>query len=777
MSVLGFDIGNLNCYIGVARQGGIEVITNDYSLHATPACVSFGPKDRSMGVAARQAVNTNIKNTVINFKHLVGRKFSDPVAQRFIPFIPCKVVQLPNDDIGIQVSYLGEPQTFTPEQVLAALLTKLRTIVESQLTDVRKVSDCVLAVPSYFTDVQRRAVLSAIQYAGLNSLRIINETTAIALAYGIYKQDLPEEKEKSRNVVFLDIGHSSTQASLVCFNRGNLQMVNTTYDLEAGGLWFDALIRESFRNEFKTKYGIDAATSPRPWLRLLDECERVKKQMSANQTPIPLNIECFMEDKDVTGKMQRQEFESLAAPIFNRIKKVLVDLFTDDVAIKPEDVEEIEIVGGSSRIPMIRQIVKELFGKEPKTTMNQDEAVARGAAMQCAILSPTFRVREFAIKDSQPYRIRLSWNGSGDNGGESDVFAPRDEVPFSKLVSLLRSGPFQVDAHYAQPNVVPHNQVHIGSWKVNGARPAADGSNQKVKVKVRVNPDGVFTITSAVMYEPKLVEEAPVEPMEVDGNTNSEAPPTEPQEPVKKIKLVPIDLEVIESIPVTYDVQKFQQLEHQMQAADAKEKDKADAKNSLEEYVYEMREKLSEQYADFITPASAEEFRSTLTSTEDWLYDEGEDAERDVYEKRLYELKTIGTPVVERYREFETRKPAFDSFDQSILRVRRAYEDYANGGPTYAHLDSKEMEKVINAIEDKKKWLDEARHKQDTRSKTDAPVVFTEEINQNKNAFENIVNPILNKKKPAAPAPPKKEEPQPAAGDQPQSQPGEMDVD
>ncbi|CAI5445054.1 unnamed protein product [Caenorhabditis angaria] len=416
MSVLGFDIGNLNCYIGVARQGGIEVITNDYSLHATPACVSFGSRDRSMGVAARQAVNTNLKNTIINFKHLIGRKFSDPIAQKFIPFVPCKVVQLANDEIGLQVNYLDNQTTFTPEQVFAALLTKLRTTVESQLSDVKKVSDCVVGVPAYFTDVQRRAVQAAIQYSGLNALRIVNETTAIALAYGIYKQDLPEEGTKAKHVVFLDIGHASTQASLVAFNKGKLTMLKTSYDLESGGLWFDALIREHFKNEFKTKYGIDASTSPRPWLRLLDECEKVKKQMSANQTPIPINIECFMEDKDVSGKMQRQEFEDLAAPIFARIRQTLVSLF-EGIDVKPEDVDEIEIVGGSSRIPMIRKIVNDLFAKDPKTTMNQDEAVARGAAMQCAILSPTFRVREFSIKDSQPYRIKITWSGGAAEGG------------------------------------------------------------------------------------------------------------------------------------------------------------------------------------------------------------------------------------------------------------------------------------------------------------------------------------------------------------------------
>lgn len=778
MSVLGFDIGNLNCYIGVARQGGIEVITNDYSLHATPACVAFGPKDRSMGVAARQAVNTNLKNTIIYFKQLVGRKFSDPIAQKFIPFVPCKVVQLPNDDIGLQVTYMGEQQVFTPEQVFAALLTKLRTIVESQLPDIKKVSDCVVSVPAYFTDVQRRAVQAAIQYSGLNALRVLNETTAIALAYGIYKQDLPEETAKPRHVVFLDIGHASTQASLVAFNKGKLTMLNTTYDLEAGGIWFDALIREHFRQEFQAKYKIDAATNPRAWLRLLDECEKTKKQMSANQTPIPINIECFMDDKDVSGKMQRAEFEELAAPVFARIKQTLVNLFSG-VEVKPEDVDEIEIVGGSSRIPMIRKIVHDVFQKEPKTTMNQDEAVARGAAMQCAILSPTFRVREFSVKDSQPYRIRISWSGGAAEGGESDAFAERDEFPFSKMVTLFRHDTFKIDAHYAFPNTVPHTQVQLGSWQVSNVKPTAEGEARKVKVKVRVNPNGIFSVCSATMYETQIVEEAPAEPMEVDNQANPEGAEAEPAKP--KTKTISIELPITETVPVHYDVQKYAGIELQMQKIDAKERQKADAKNALEEYVYEMREKVSEQYQDFITPASAESFRSTLTATEDWLYEDGEDAELGVYEQRLSELKGVGTPVVERFREFEARNPAFDKFDQSINRVRKAYEDYVAGGETYAHLDSKDMEKVINAIEDKKKWLDDARHKQECRSKTEPPVVYVEEINQQRNAFENIVTPILNKKKPAPPPQPKKEEAgaqkAPESGDQAHSQPADMDVD
>nr|CDJ92397.1 Heat shock protein 70 domain containing protein [Haemonchus contortus] len=806
MSVVGFDIGNLNCYIGIARQGGIEVITNDYSLHATPTCVSFTPKSRSMGVAARQSVNTNFKNTIINFKHMIGRKFSDAITQKFIPFVPCETVQLPNDDVGFKVSYQGREAIFTPEQVLSALLTKLRDIIESQLKDVKKVTDCVVTVPSYFTDVQRRATQAAIQSANLNALRVMNENTAIALAYGIYKQDLPEESARARHVVFLDVGHASTQASLVAFNKGKLQMLGTTYDLNVGGLWLDDLIRDRFRQMFKQTYGLDAKESPRAWLRLLDECEKVKKQMSANQTPIPLNIECFLHDKDVSGKMQRAEFEELAAPLFEKIRQLLQRLL-QETGVKKEDVDEIEMVGGSSRIPIIRRIVQDVFNKDPRTTMNLDEAVARGAAMQCAILSPAFRVREFSIKDSQPYRIKITWSGGASESGESDVFAERDEFPFSKMVSLYRSDAFQVDARYALPNTVPHTTSAVGSWRITGVTPNADGQPRKVKIKVRINPNGIFTICSATMYDTQIVEESPPQqeqPMEQDGEsqpppaeqpapgapTDSAAPPPKPEGPPKpKTKTITTELAVEERLPVVYDVQKYTDIELAMQAADLHEKQKADAKNAVEEYVYEMRDKLSDAFAEFVTEADAEAFRAQLTKTEDWLYDEGEDTEKPVYEQRLSELKKYGDPIVERYREAEARKPAFDAFDTAIIRARKAYEDYVAGGEAHAHIDSADMEKVINAIEEKKRWLDEARQKQERKAKTEPPVVFAYEIAQKQQAFEAVVLPILNKKKPAPP-PKKKEqkEQKPAeppvngnpAGDNqapPPPQPGEMEVD
>ncbi|VDM97056.1 unnamed protein product [Thelazia callipaeda] len=381
MSVVGFDFGNVNSFIAVARQGGIETITNDYSLRATPSCVAFTSRGRVMGVAARQQLNTNIRNTIINFKHLLGRKFTDPVTQKYRNFIPCDMIQLPNDDIGLKIEYFNEERILTPEQVVAMFLVKLKDITENNSPGIRVVADCVISVPFYFADVQRRALLTAVRIAGLNCLQIFNETTAVALAYGIYKQDLPAENESPRIVAFVDIGHSAAQATLVAYNKSKLVMLGSTYDLEVGGLAFDDIIRDYFCKLFRENYKIDASSNKRAWYRLLDECEKIKKQMSTNSTAIPLNIECFMNDMDVTGKMQRSQFEELAEPLLDRVRILLTNLLKE-CGKKAEEIESVELIGGTSRIPAIKRITAEVFGKEPKTTMNQDEAAARGETVK-----------------------------------------------------------------------------------------------------------------------------------------------------------------------------------------------------------------------------------------------------------------------------------------------------------------------------------------------------------------------------------------------------------
>ncbi|PIO58840.1 hypothetical protein TELCIR_19716, partial [Teladorsagia circumcincta] len=294
------------------------------------------------------------------------------------------------------------------------------------------------------------------------------------------------------------------------------------------------------------------------------------------------------------------------------------------------------------------------------------------------------------------------------------------------MVSLYRSDAFQVDARYALPNTVPHTTTTVGSWRIVGVSPNAEGQPRKVKIK-EAPPQQEQPMEQDGESQPPPSTEQPATGAPAD----PAAPPAKPEGPPKpKTKTIATELVVEERLPIVYDVQKFTDVELAMQAADLQEKHKADAKNAVEEYVYEMRDKLSDTLVEFVTEADAEAFRAHLTNTEDWLYDEGEDAERPVYEQRLGELRKYGDPIVERYREAEARKPAFDAFDTAIIRARKAYEDYVAGGEAHAHIDSADMEKVINAIEEKKRWLDEARHKQERRAKTEPPVVFAHEIAQ-----------------------------------------------
>lgn len=270
-------------------------------------------------MAAKNQQVTNLKNTISNFKRLLGRKFNDPIVQEEIKSAPYSVVQLQNGGIGIRVNYLDQEQVFTPEQVTAMLFTKLKETVEASLKKPMK--DCVLTVPSFFTSAERSALIDAAQIAGLNILHLLNETTAIALLYGFYKTDLPPPEEKPMNVVFVDFGQSQLQVSIAAFNRGKLKMIASAWDL-IGGRNIDAILANQFINEFQQKYKVNTRQNARAYLRLLTETEKLKKQMSANSTKLPLNIDCFIDEIDVHSSMSRSDMEELCADLLKRIEAV-----------------------------------------------------------------------------------------------------------------------------------------------------------------------------------------------------------------------------------------------------------------------------------------------------------------------------------------------------------------------------------------------------------------------------------------------------------------------
>lgn len=412
-----------------------------------------------------------------------------------------------------QVQYLGETRTFSATQLTGAYFGKLRDIAANELKT--GVSDVVIAVPGWYTEAQRRAVLDAAAIANLNVLRLINDTTAVALGYGITKSDLPEP-ENPRHVVFVDVGHSSLSVSVVAFAKGQLTVKATAYDRHVGGRDIDYALVRHFSEEFKTKYKIDVLSNPKATFRLAAGCDKVKKVLSAN-AEAPLNVESIMNDIDASSRLNREEYEQLIAGVLERIPAPIQQAL-DDSGLTLDQIDAIELVGGCTRIPAVRAKIQSVFqGKTLSTTLNQDEAAARGATFACAMLSPVFRVREFSLHDITPYDIKVKWDkqpGDPDEDTELVVFPKGNSIPSTKVLTFYRNGPFELQAEYVDPTKLPGG---INPWVARFAAkevpPSSSGDLSIVKVKTRLNLHGVVSFEAAYTEEH---EEKEVE-MAVDG--------------------------------------------------------------------------------------------------------------------------------------------------------------------------------------------------------------------------------------------------------------------
>uniref|UniRef100_A0AAQ5X0M5 Heat shock protein 4 like n=1 Tax=Amphiprion ocellaris TaxID=80972 RepID=A0AAQ5X0M5_AMPOC len=769
MSVVGIDVGFQNCYIAVARSGGIETIANEYSDRCTPACVSLASKNRMIGNAAKSQIITNFKNTVHGFKKFHGRAFDDPFVQAEKPKLPYSLHKLANGNTGIKVRYLDEDKAFTVEQITGMLLTKLKETSESALK--KPVVDCVISVPSFFTDAERRSVFDATQIAGLNCLRLINDTTAVALAYGIYKQDLPTPEERPRNVVFVDMGHSSFQVSITAFNKGKLKVLATAFDLYLGGRNFDETLVDYFCEEFKGKYKLNVRDNPRALLRLHQECEKLKKLMSANSSDLPLNIECFMNDIDVSSRMNRMQFEDMCAQYLMRVEMPLKAAL-EQSKLSRDDIYGVEIVGGATRMPAIKERIAKFFGKDISTTLNADEAVARGCALQCAILSPAFKVREFSITDVVPFPITLRWKSPTEDGlGECEVFSKNHAAPFSKVITFHKKEPFDLEAFYSCPQELPYPDHRIGRFSVHNVVPQPDGDSSKVKVKVRVNVHGIFSVSSASLIEKQKGEG---EDMQIDSEPLvqneallcfffffldfqiQEGASGEKQDPAAggskpKVKVKSIDLPIVANNIRQLDsdvLSNFVEYERQMIIQDKLVKELNDAKNAVEEYVYDLRDKLCGMYEKYVTEEDSNRLTLMLEDTENWLYEDGEDQPKQVYEEKLEGLKRLGQPIQDRHREHEDRPRAFEELGKKLQLYMKFVDCYKQKDERYLHLVAEEMNTVEKCVNESMGWMNSKMNAQSKLAITQDPAVKVADIIAKIQELEDVCNPVINRPKP-----------------------------
>ncbi|CAE7028162.1 Heat shock protein Hsp88 [Pyrenophora teres f. teres] len=707
MSVVGVDLGTLNSVIAVARNRGVDVIANEVSNRATPSLVGFGPKSRYIGETAKNQEISNLKNTVSSFVRLAGRNLQDPDVQVEQKFVSATLVDM-GGQVGAEVTYLGKKEQFTATQITAMFLTKMRATASAELK--LPVNDVVLSCPVWYTDAQRRAILDAAEIAGLKCLRLINDNTAVALGWGITKLDLPAPEEKPRRIVFVNIGHSNYTATVVEFKKGELAVKSSAWDRHYGGRYIDQALVEHFAKEFKEKYKIDVMENGKARLRLAAGVEKLKKVLSANNQA-PINVESIMNDVDVRGMLKREELEELIKPLIDRATAPIEQALAE-AGLTTADIDAIEMIGGCTRVPALKTKIQDYFGKPLSFTLNQDEAVARGCAFCCAILSPVFRVRDFSVHDMVNYPVEFTWEKSEDIPDEDTnltVFNKGNVMPSTKILTFYRKHPFDLEARYAKPEQLPGKMnPWIGRFSVKGVKEDPKGDFMICKLKARLNVHGVLNVESGYYVEETEVEEPIPEspsaekkegdvrskfPTDVDNGRQSPTEPAakrrkpsadpvlarrpcalEPNELTNNAQAMDVDKDAPKEPPKMRKVKKQQrkgdlplsagtasldevskqtaaERENSMIMEDKLVADTENEKNNLESFIYELKDKILDVYAEFASDDEKARLNAKLEAIEEWLYDEGDDASKAQYVSKKEDIRSIAGPIIQRYND------------------------------------------------------------------------------------------------------------------------------
>ncbi|KAK9813890.1 hypothetical protein WJX73_003481 [Symbiochloris irregularis] len=849
MSTTGFDIGDQTSCVAVARKRGIDVLLNKESKRECPSVISFGPKQRQLGTDAVGSLAISPKNAVAQLKRLLGKPFSSPDVQRDIQKVPFSVTEGPGDTVLVNVQYLNEPVSLTPEALVAMILVDLKSIAD---TDGSPVTDCVIGVPAYFADAERRSMLAAAQVAGVNCLRLLNETTATALAYGIYKADLPEKE--ALHVAFVDAGHSALQVSVVAFKKGQLQVLSHAWDRNLGGRDFDEVLFEHFVKEFDAKHKLDIKSNARASFRLRVACEKMKKVLSAN-AEASISVESIVNDVDVRGKLNRDDFEQMCQPLLSRVAQPLETALAT-AKLQAQDLASVEVVGSSSRVPALIAIIKQVLGQDPSRTMNAKECVSRGCALNCAMLSPIFRVRDFEVIDSFPFGISLSWDKDGESVS-SVLFERNGPIPSTKVLTFKRTAAFQLAAAYTEDSPLPEGLggrqeiFNVGPPKVPGP---AGTDMPRLKVRLRLNLHGLVGIESVLQVEDEEYDEviekpvkpaakaapaaaaapAPAEPADEpmpDSEAGGEMAPETPvgsgqeassaprtPEPVddknsfksegtqplptdngnatpmeteasqatvekevvkrKRTHKLPVPFQAHphglnqEAITVMYERECEMALQGRIQEATN------EAKNALEAYIYATRSKLAETWAEYATDAERSSLSERLEKMEDWLYEDGEDETKAVYNKQLEDLTKQAAPIAARAQQAESRGPAATALENAAQHYLQLVE--ANK-PAHSHISKEDKDKVVSECNAALSWLQQKQDLQAGLRKTDDPVLLAADIKKKTETLSRVCHPLMSKPAPPPPAPAKTEakEEAPAEAmdtDAPASAPGAGDT-